>query len=807
MASSTPFTRYNRRRVTPAIILLLGVSILPGAAPLVTPKFAVCHQRHMYHQRSCRPATSTPATHTCRIPTARLHLGSPVVSEDIAVDSASDESTMHVDEFQPQTKTIVASVVFFTRYLVRTVQQERLTSRLTNRSKRRLLTKLRNSLRRRGWTADAETRRTEDEATLARLKSELGIKENEKELLNEENKGLRETLAGLNESRKALIKLVGYDSSLLVPSFGFLLLGALMTSIIPHYYSQCVTCLAAAESTSRETVVKSLFGLAVANVLAAVFTGMRGAHFWIAGSRGNYNVRVKLHRNLLLQEAAFFDSTETGTLLSRLNNDVNKIGMVISFQINVLLRQFAQFVFGAVYLVRISRNLSLYAFGGIGLVAIVSALYGRFARGLSERVQDTFARASAVAETSFSMSETVRAFDGIPCEVAKYEDAASMALELEETQAWAYGVHKFVSDTIEALLQCGLLFACWKAGRSGGLPVAQLTTFMFYVNFVLESSNEVGDQWAKIQSAIGASSNVFDLIRRVPAIRDPVKKDAVEVRSSSSSDTPVVSTENLSVTYGQMDAPALDGISLYVLPGDRVAIVGRSGSGKSSLLRTALRFYDPSSGSISFDGTNMKKMSRKEIAKQISVVEQEPHLFPMSLMDNVLYGIEMDSFDQETGEMCYGSEWGEAVANALEIAGLPVTGESNDLGLYLDSMVGEGYRSLSGGQRQRVAIARALIRQPSLLLLDEPTAALDSKSERIVVEALLNALKKTKSMLMVTHRLGVIRSLSVNKVIVLERGKVAEMGHPEDLLRTGGIYFQLAQEQGITALDEKEFAR
>ena len=331
----------------------------------------------------------------------------------------------------------------------------------------------------------------------------MGIRESEKELLDEERKGLRETLAGLNESRKALIKLVGFDSSLLIPSFGFLLLGALMTSVIPHYYSQCLTCLVAAESTSRETVVKSLFGLAVANVLAAVFTGMRGALFWIAGSRGNYNVRVKLQKNLLLQEAAFFDSTETGTLLSRLNNDVNKIGMVISFQINVLLRQFAQFVFGAVYLVKISRSLSLYAFGGIGLVAIVSALYGRFARGLAERVQDAFARASAAAETSFSMSETVRAFDGVPYEVAKYEDAQGRALELEETQAWAYGVHKFVSDTIEALLQCGLLFACWKAGRSGGLPVAQLTPFMFYVNFVLESSNEVGDQ--KLSSSHGAS--------------------------------------------------------------------------------------------------------------------------------------------------------------------------------------------------------------------------------------------------------------------------------------------------------------
>ena len=181
-----------------------------------------------------------------------------------------------------------------------------------------------------------------------------------------------------------------------------------------------------------------------------------------------------------------------------------------------------------------------------------------------------------------SLTHSRRAcFLGFPTH--RYEDAQGRALELEEVQAWAYGSHKFVSDTIEALLQCGLLFACWKAGRAGGLPVAKLTSFMFYVNFVLESSNEVGDQWAKIQSAIGASSNVFDLIRRVPAIRDPVEKVAVkETPSSSMSDRPVISTENMSVTYGQMEAPALSRINLDVQPGDRVAIVGRSGSGKTS---------------------------------------------------------------------------------------------------------------------------------------------------------------------------------------------------------------------------------
>ncbi len=530
---------------------------------------------------------------------------------------------------------------------------------------------------------------------------------------------------------------------------------------------------------------------------------------------------MKLHRNLLLQEAGFFDSTETGILLSRLNNDVNKIGMVISFHVNVVFRQFAQLVFGAIYLLKTSRPLALLSFGGIFLVAIVSAIYGNFSKILAERVQDTFATSSAVAETSFSMSETVRAFDGIQSETDKYEASQCRALELEEVQAWAYGSHKFISDSLQTALQGMLLLACWNMGRAQKLPVAKLTTFMFYVNFVLESSNEVGDQWAKIQSAIGASRNVFDLIRRVPSVRDPSSL-AVSIRdpirraealqtngertNSIRDDTvvttsPIISVSNMTVKYEAMESPALDNVSLDIFEGDRVAIVGRSGSGKSSLLRAVLRFYDPVSGSCNLEGTSLTKLTREELASKVTVVQQEPHLFPMSLIDNVMYGIDKDDFDESIEEPVYSPQWRSKVAKVLAVAGLPVDGKAkNSLGLDLDTRVGEGGRTLSGGQRQRVAIARALIREPQILLLDEPTAALDSASEKMVVEALSNALKHTKSMLMVTHRLGVIRSLDVNKVVVLERGQIREMGHPEDLLLQDGIYSQLAREQLITPL-------
>jgi ABC-type multidrug transport system fused ATPase/permease subunit len=524
---------------------------------------------------------------------------------------------------------------------------------------------------------------------------------------------------------------------------------------------------------------------------------------------------------------------------------VNKIGQVISYHVNVVLRQFAQFVFGSIYLVRISPKLAMFTFAGIALVAWLSAVYGDLARSLAEKVQDTFADATAVAETSFSMSETIRAFDGAEIESKKFEAAQSKALELEEVQAWAYGTHKFLSDTLQSILQVGLLIPCWAIGRAGGLPAADLTTFMFYTGFVLESSNEVGDQWAKIQQAVGASSSVFDLIKRIPAIHDPpvtsrkstsdstttvavkpssdnqtlppppklngVKTNGVSINEGEKNDadvayravpaSPVIAVKNVTIEYEAMERPALTGVSTNIYPGDRVALVGRSGSGKSSMLRSLLRFYDPSVGSIELDGEDLRSLTRAETAAQISLVEQESQVFPLTLMENVLYGIDKDEIDSETGEAVYSVRYRNLVASCLSKVGLSVE-PGNELGLDLDTRIGEGGRSLSGGQRSRVAIARAIIRSPQVLLLDEPTAALDSESERMVIKSLQKAMEQTKSMVMVTHRLGVIRSLDVNRVIVLDRGEIVEEGHPEELLRNErSLYSALAKEQGITKLE------
>ena len=423
------------------------------------------------------------------------------------------------------------------------------------------------------------------------------------------------------------------------------------------------------------------------------------------------------------------------------------------------------------------------------LIAMVSAVYGKFANTLADKVQDLLAKGSAVAETSFTMSETIRAFNGVSIESSKYEEAQGNALELEEVQAWSYGLHKFITDTLQVLMKCAVMYVCWIAGIQDGVSKAKLTRFLFYVNFVSDSSKDVGDQWAKIQAALGASKSVVKLLHRIPKIKDA---DKTKIPSVNGKVKPVIEMSNMTVTYDGVESPALSNINLGIYPDDRVAIVGRSGSGKSSMLRTALRFYDPSSGTVALDGVDLKRITRRNLSGRVCVVEQEPQLFPVSLIDNVLYGIDKD----ESGGTAYSDEWREKALNALDLAGLSVRGE-NDLGLTLETRVGDGGRTLSGGQRQRVAIARALVRNPDVLLLDEPTAALDSKSEGLVVGALRNAMEHSRCMLMVTHRLGVIRSIGVNKVVVLENGRIAEVGDPEILLRSGGIYSQLAAEQGI----------
>jgi hypothetical protein len=393
----------------------------------------------------------------------------------------------------PQTQTIPESFGSFVKYCVR---QSKTAFVFSTSSKRR------TRWWRFGRRKIVEQTKDEDEPPLPPILRPTDEEEDDFYLdtaaTTTSGRGFLATVRAWNRQRQALVELANYKKFIVLPSFTALTIGALLVSVIPHYEAQCIQLVATLHPVPAD-IIKSIGGLLITSTLAAFFTGLRGSLFWMAGSRANYQIRVKLHENLLYQEAAFFDDHETGSLLSRLNSDVNKIGQVISYHVNVVCRQLAQFIFGSIYLIRISPRLSLFAGLGIVLVAICSAIYGKFNRDCAMTVQDTFANATSVAETSFRLSETIRLLNGRRSQSKSYETAQRSALQVEEIQAWGYGTHKVVSDTLQAVLHGALLFLCWSYGRTTGLPADRLTTFLFYTHFVLESSNEVGDQWAKIQ--------------------------------------------------------------------------------------------------------------------------------------------------------------------------------------------------------------------------------------------------------------------------------------------------------------------
>jgi ABC-type multidrug transport system fused ATPase/permease subunit len=274
--------------------------------------------------------------------------------------------------------------------------------------------------------------------------------------------------------------------------------------------------------------------------------------------------------------------------------------------------------------------------------------------------------------------------------------------------------------------------------------------------------------------------------------------------AAASTAAAVLSLSNVTLQYQAMDHPALSDVNVDFYPGDRVAIVGRSGSGKSSLLRTLLRFYDPTVGRVSYRGIDLTELSRRQLSSVLTMVPQEPALFPLTLLDNVLYGIEKDDAIHDT----YGPEWQDRARIALEHAGLDLAE------IPLDTRIGDGGRALSGGQKQRVAIARALVRQDAadsaaetILILDEPTAALDSATEQQVIATLRDLMDRQKDLcvIMVTHRLNIIQALGVNRVLVMDQGRIVESGRPADLLADAkGIYSRLAVEQGIVGAGKQE---
>ena len=509
-------------------------------------------------------------------------------------------------------------------------------------------------------------------------------------------------------------------------------------------------------------------------LVQAAAVAIRYVLFTVAGERIVARLRHQLFARLLDQEIAFFDRRRTGELTSRLASDTTVLQNTVSANLSMLLRNGAGVVGGVVLLFLTSPILTGLMLAVVPPVALGAAVYGKRVRKLSREVQDALAAASEVAEESLSGVRTVRSFAAEEQEAARYGRAVERSFEVARTRAKVAGAF-FGGMSFAAYAAAAVVL--WYGGRlvlGGEMSVGQLTSFLMYSLLVAFSLGALGELWTDFMRASGASERIFELIDRTPEI--PARGGTILPAVAGE-----VRLERVSFNYpSRPDVEVLREIDLLIRPGERVALVGPSGAGKSTIASLIGRLYDPASGTVRLDGTDVRTLDPAWLRRQVGVVAQEPLLFSTTIADNVRYG-RPEATDEEV----------EAAVRAANAHGF-VTGFPEGYA----TQVGERGVQLSGGQKQRIAIARAMLKDPRLLILDEATSALDAESEHLVKEA-LDRLLEGRTTLIIAHRLSTVRD--ADRVLVLDGGRVVESGTHAQLLEADGLYRKLVERQFAAA--------
>jgi ABC-type multidrug transport system fused ATPase/permease subunit len=547
----------------------------------------------------------------------------------------------------------------------------------------------------------------------------------------------------------------------------FLLFTGATALAFPKLMGMLIDCVKNKDNSQANMIAG---GLIIILFLQSIFSFFRLSLFVNFTEHTLANLRLALYSNLVKLPMSFFSQKRVGELNSRISSDITQIQDTLTSTIAEFLRQFILIIGGVLLLANESIKLTLLMLSVVPLVAIAAVIFGRFIRKYSKNVQDKVAESQVIVEETMQGISIVKAFANEWYEIARYNGKIKEVVKIAIKGGKYRGY--FASFIIFCLFGA-IVAVVWYGVRlsiSGEMSVGQLISFVLYSTFVGASFGGIAELYAQIQKAIGATERVFELLDETPEkINSDLDLTTIEKIKGN------VTFNNVAFSYSsRKEIKVLKDVSFTASFGQKIAIVGPSGTGKSTIASLLLRFYNIDEGEILVDGKNIYDFDLENLRGNMSIVPQDVILFGGTIRENIAYGKPTASEE----EIILAAKQ----ANAYNfIESFPEK---------FETIVGERGIKLSGGQRQRIAIARALLKNPSILILDEATSSLDSESEKLVQEA-LEILMQGRTSIIIAHRLSTIRS--ADQILVLDNGKITEQGtHKELIALENGIYKNLS---------------
>ena len=542
-----------------------------------------------------------------------------------------------------------------------------------------------------------------------------------------------------------------------------LIVAALTTLIVPVAVRRMIDF---GFSDKAVQLIDSYFAVMIVVVaVLAVSSALRYYLVTTLGERIVADLRSDVFAHLTRLSSAFFDTARTGEIVSRLTADTTQIKSAVGASVSIALRNLLLFSGGAVMMVVTSPRLSLFVLAAIPVIVLPLVGFGRAVRKRGRAAQDTLAEASGYADEVIGAMRTLQAFTNEKVAQSRFSSAVEQAYSAACGATKARGV---LTAVVIFLVFASIVVVLWVGAQdvlAGTITAGRLGQFVLYAVFAAGGLSELSQVWGEIAQASGAAEHLFEILNVEPQIKAPPRPMALPKPARGE-----VEFRDVSFAYpGRPNVPVLDRVSFRVMPGEKLALVGPSGAGKSTIFQLILRFYDPLSGSIGFDGVRLTDVDPAALRAQIALVPQDAVVFGTSVRENIQFG-RPDATDAEidkAAEAAHASEFIRRLPRGYE------------------TPVGERGVTLSGGQR-------AILRKAPLLLLDEATSSLDAESETLVQQA-LKRLMLNRTSIVIAHRLATVQTC--DRILVVDHGRIVEEGTHTSLAGAGGLYARLAKLQ------------